>query len=99
MLQSLHRCRRLLPLRRILNKHITRIQAVRGNFFEGVFNILLDNQEIDQIQQRRRHLEEIAEMGHDVYPNRFDGAKSISRIVERYQVYAGKKDDEAEAAL
>jgi len=59
---------------------------------------LLDQQENDQIQQRRRHLEEIAEMGHAVYPNRFDGAHTISQIVERYQSYAGKKADEAEAA-
>jgi lysyl-tRNA synthetase, class II len=59
---------------------------------------LLEHQEIDQIQQRRRHLEEIAEMGHDVYPNRFDRTHTISQIVEHYQGYAGKKDDEAEAA-
>ena len=59
---------------------------------------MLDHQDIDQIQQRRRHLEEIAEMGHDAYPNRFDRTHTISQIVERYQSYAGKKDDEAEAA-
>jgi lysyl-tRNA synthetase, class II len=59
---------------------------------------LLDHQEIDQIQQRRRHLEEIAEMGHEVYPTRFDRTHTISQIVERYQGYAGKKADEAEAA-
>ncbi|HEY9434526.1 MAG TPA: amino acid--tRNA ligase-related protein, partial [Blastocatellia bacterium] len=57
-----------------------------------------DHQEIDQIQQRRRHLEEIAEMGNDAYPNRFDRTQTISQIVERYQSYAGKKDGEAEAA-
>jgi lysyl-tRNA synthetase, class II len=67
-------------------------------YFEGVFTILVDNQEIDQIQQRRRHLEEIAEMSHEVYPNRFDRTHAISEIVERYQGYAVKKDDEAEAA-
>src|SRR5215475_2320836 len=67
-------------------------------FFEGVFTILLESQEIDQIQQRRRHLEEIAEMGHDVYPNRFDRTHTISQIVERYQSDAGQKADEAEAA-
>jgi lysyl-tRNA synthetase class 2 len=60
---------------------------------------LLEHQEIDQIQQRRRHLEEIATMGHDAYTNRFDRTHTISQIVERYQVYAGKKSDEAEAAL
>jgi lysyl-tRNA synthetase class 2 len=59
---------------------------------------LLDNQEIDQIQQRRRHLEEIAEMSQEVYPNRFDRTHAISQLVERYQGYAVKKDDEAEAA-
>jgi lysyl-tRNA synthetase, class II len=59
---------------------------------------LIESQEIDQIQQRRRHLEEIAEMGHDIYPNRFDRTHAISQIVERYQSYAGKKADEAEAA-
>jgi len=58
---------------------------------------LLD-QDNDQIQQRRRHLEEIAEMGHDVYPNRFDRSHTISQIIERYLSYAGKKSDDAEAA-
>jgi len=58
---------------------------------------LLD-QDNDQIQQRRRHLEEIGEMGHATYPHRFDGAHTISQIVERYQDRAGKKDNEAEAA-
>src|SRR5262249_67745 len=47
---------------------------------------------------RRRHLEEIAEMGHAAYPNRFDRSHTISEIVERYQKFAGKKADEAEAA-
>ncbi|MGH9755725.1 MAG: lysine--tRNA ligase [Blastocatellia bacterium] len=59
---------------------------------------MLDQQENDQIQQRRRHLEEIAEMGHDDYPNRFDHTHAISQISERYQRLAGKKADEAEAA-
>ena len=57
-----------------------------------------DQQEIDQVQQRRRHLEEIAEMGHGVYPTRFDRSHTISEIVEGYQKLAGKKADEAEAA-
>ncbi|MGH9834320.1 MAG: lysine--tRNA ligase [Blastocatellia bacterium] len=56
------------------------------------------DQDNDQIQQRRRHLEEIGEMGHATYPHRFDSAHTISQIVERYQDRAGKKDDEAEAA-
>ncbi len=59
---------------------------------------MLDQQESDQIQQRRRHLEEIAEMGHAAYPNRFDRNHTISGIVEAYQKFAGKKSDEAEAA-
>jgi lysyl-tRNA synthetase, class II len=59
--------------------------------------MIMDNDN-DQIQQRRRNLEEIAEMGHAVYPNRFDQSHSISQIAERYQSYAGKKSDEAEAA-
>src|SRR6266511_2750347 len=37
-------------------------------------------------------------MGHEAYPNRFDRTHTISQIVERYQKFAGKKDDEAEAA-
>jgi len=56
---------------------------------------LLD-QENDQIQQRRRHLEEIAALGHPPYPHRFDRTHTISEVVERYRHYAGKKD-EAEA--
>ncbi len=56
------------------------------------------DQDNDQIQQRRRHLNEIAQMGHASYPNRFDRTHTISQIVERYGGYAGKKDDEAEAA-
>lgn len=56
------------------------------------------DQDNDQIQQRRRHLEEIAEMGHAIYPNRFDSTHTISQIAERYQSRAGKRADEAEAA-
>src|SRR6185436_18337442 len=37
-------------------------------------------------------------MGLAAYPNRFDRSHQISEIVERYQAFAGKKDDEAEAA-
>ena len=54
------------------------------------------DQENDQIQQRRRHLEEIAALGHPPYPHRFDRTHTISEVVERYRHYAGKKD-EAEA--
>jgi lysyl-tRNA synthetase class 2 len=58
---------------------------------------LLD-QDNDQIQQRRLHLGEIVGTGHAPYPHRFDRTHTISQIVERYQSYAGKRDDEAEAA-
>ncbi len=37
-------------------------------------------------------------MGREVYPNRFDRTHTISEIVERYERYTGKKDDESEAA-
>jgi lysyl-tRNA synthetase, class II len=58
---------------------------------------LLD-QDNDQIQQRKRHLADIAAMGQVAYPTRFDRTHSITQIVERYQHFAGKRDDEAEAA-
>jgi lysyl-tRNA synthetase class 2 len=57
---------------------------------------LLD-QDNDQIQQRRRHLEEIVALGHAAYTNRFDRSHTISQIVQRYHDQAGKKD-EAELA-
>jgi len=57
---------------------------------------LLD-QDNDQIQQRRRHLEEIAASGHIAYPNRFDRSHTVSQLVTQYHTYAGKKD-EAELA-
>ncbi len=47
----------------------------------------------DQIQQRRRHLTEIAEMGHAVYPHRFDRTHTLTEIVGKYRSHAGKKDD------
>ena len=56
------------------------------------------DQDNDQIQQRKRHLAEIGELGHAAYPTRFDRTHTISQIVDRYHGYAGKKDDEAEAA-
>jgi lysyl-tRNA synthetase class 2 len=84
-------------LRWIPLKPFTRELRVRRQFFPGSSTILLD-QDNDQIQQRRRHLEEIAALGHATYPHRFDRSHTISQIVERYQDRAGKKDDEAEAA-
>ncbi|MCI0336308.1 MAG: lysine--tRNA ligase [Acidobacteria bacterium] len=32
-------------------------------------------------------------MGHQAYPNRFDRTHTISRIIEQYHSYAGKKDE------
>ena len=52
----------------------------------------------DQIQQRHLHLEEITQLGHVAYPHRFDRTHTISSIVMQYHSYAGKRDDEAEAA-
>ncbi|HWQ34790.1 MAG TPA: lysine--tRNA ligase [Blastocatellia bacterium] len=52
----------------------------------------LFDQDNDQIQQRRHHLEEIAALGHPVYPNRFDRTHTITQLVERYHHYAGKKE-------
>ena len=52
----------------------------------------------DQIQQRHLHLEEITQLGHPAYPHRFDRTHTISSIVMQYHSYAGKRDDEAEAA-
>jgi lysyl-tRNA synthetase, class II len=53
---------------------------------------LLD-QDNDQIQQRRRHLEEIAAMGHAPYTNRFDRSHTVSQLVEKYRDQAGKKEE------
>lgn len=55
------------------------------------------DQDNDQIQQRRRHLEEIAALGHATYTNRFDRSHKVSELVERYHGFAGKKE-EAELA-
>ena len=55
-------------------------------------------QDNDQIQQRHLHLEEIFNLGHAKYPHRFDRTHTISKIVESYHSYAGKREDEAEAA-
>lgn len=55
------------------------------------------DQDNDQIQQRRRHLEEIAALGHAAYTNRFDRSHKVSELVARYHGFAGKKE-EAELA-
>jgi lysyl-tRNA synthetase class 2 len=53
---------------------------------------LLD-QDNDQIQQRRRHLDEIRAAGHPVYPHRFDRSHRISDLVRDHSHLAGKKED------
>lgn len=53
------------------------------------------DQDNDQIQQRRRHLEEIAALGHQAYTNRFDRSHKVSELVERYKSFAGKKEEAA----
>jgi lysyl-tRNA synthetase, class II len=55
-------------------------------------------QDNDQIQQRHRHLEEITQLGQSAYPHRFERTHTISSIVMQYHSYAGKREDEAEAA-
>lgn len=55
------------------------------------------DQDNDQIQQRRRHLEEIVALGHPAYTNRFDRSHKVSELVARYHEVAGKKE-EAELA-
>lgn len=55
------------------------------------------DQDNDQIQQRRRHLDEIVALGHPAYTNRFDRSHKVSELVARYHGFAGKKE-EAELA-
>ena len=54
----------------------------------------MSNQENDQIQERRRHIAEIAALGHPIYPHRFDRTHTITAIVDSYGDVAGKKDDQ-----
>ncbi len=77
-------------LRRIFASTTTKTDSTK-NFLTGV-PVLLD-QDNDQILQRKRHLAEIVSMGHQAYPNRFDRTHTISRIIEQYHSYAGKKDE------
>lgn len=51
------------------------------------------DQENDQTQQRQRHLDEIVELGHAAYPQRFDRSHSISLLVDRYSAHAGRKEE------
>ncbi|MFN0119059.1 MAG: lysine--tRNA ligase [Blastocatellia bacterium] len=55
------------------------------------------DQDNDQIQQRRRHLEAISGLGHAAYPHRFRRTHTISSIVATHGDRAGKRE-EAEAA-
>ncbi|QQS46178.1 MAG: lysine--tRNA ligase [Acidobacteriota bacterium] len=47
----------------------------------------------DQIQQRRKHLAEIVEMGHAAYPRRFDRTHTLTGIIEKYGSRAGRKEE------
>ena len=51
-------------------------------------------QDNDQIQQRRRHLDEIVELGHRPYPHRFNRTHKVSELFNGYQQFAGKKEGE-----
>lgn len=53
----------------------------------------MQEQDNDQIQQRKRHLAEIAEMGHAVYPHRFDRTHTLTEVVEKYRDRAGRRDE------
>ena len=48
----------------------------------------------EQIQQRRANLEELAKLGVEVYPRRFDRRHTISVLVDQY---GGRSHDELEA--
>ena len=48
----------------------------------------------DQIEERRRSLQQITELGFDPYPHRFDRTHSISQIVQQF---ANKTGEELEA--
>ncbi|MBL8167265.1 MAG: lysine--tRNA ligase [Acidobacteria bacterium] len=60
---------------------------------------MLLEQDNDQIQQRKRHLADIAALGHPVYPTRFDRTHTVTELFTRYHQQAGKKEgEELEAA-
>jgi lysyl-tRNA synthetase class 2 len=42
------------------------------------------SQEDEQVQQRRQHLEAIADLGAPTYPNRFDRTETISAVIAAY---------------
>jgi lysyl-tRNA synthetase, class II len=45
----------------------------------------------DQIEQRRRSLEQIIQLGFDPYPHKFDRTHSISQIVKHYGTSTGEE--------
>lgn len=67
-------------------------QPNHQSIFRGSTIVLLEPDN-DQIQQRKRHLAEIAALGHAIYPHRFDRTHDITTLIARYQSYAGKKDE------
>ena len=52
-------------------------------------------QESDQVQQRRTNLQELRNLGVDVYPRRFDAAATIDAVVAEH---GSKEGAELEAA-
>jgi lysyl-tRNA synthetase class 2 len=38
----------------------------------------------EQVRERKRHLEEIIELGHDPYPHKFERSHTVSQIVEQF---------------
>ena len=55
----------------------------------------MSDQDNEQIQQRRRHLELIInELGIPAYPAKFDRTHTVSQIVHLYSSQAGKKEGE-----
>ena len=45
----------------------------------------------DQIEERRRSLEQIIQLGHNPYPHRFNGTHSISQIVQQFSSKTGEE--------
>ena len=48
----------------------------------------------EQLQQRRANLDELAKLGVEIYPRRFDRTHAISDLVAQY---GGRTHDELEA--
>ena len=47
--------------------------------------------ENDQIEQRRRSLDQIIQLGFDPYPHKFERSHSISQIVEQFSHKSGEE--------